>query len=247
MWVFTRRAMCAADRWQLRGAATLAPVALVLAAALALAGCQTEQQAAVAAAQPRGATVAFESIDGLPQDRFHTMVQDLNGEAQLRQLAVLSRGQPSAYRVRGYFAAAVEHGKTTISWVWDVFDNQERRAFRISGSEDAKSAKAWDAADDAMLQRIARAGMEQLAAFLTSPTVAPAPADEPRLALTGDDSTPEAAGIFRVSQPKADPLESSTTPENAVARVPLPLKRPDGRSAAAKSAERATTVAAIDR
>ena len=255
MWAFIRRANGAADRWQLCGrvASTRlrsAPVALALAAALALAGCQTEQQAAVAAAQPRGATVAFESIDGLPQDRFHALVQDLNGEAQLRQLAVLPRGQPSAYRVRGYFAAAVERGKTTISWVWDVFDAQERRAFRISGSEDAKSAKAWDAADDAMLQRIARTGMEQLAAFLTSPAVAPgtpAPADEPRLALTGDDSTPEAAGIFRVSQPQADPLASGAAPENAVMHVPLPPKRPDGRSAAAKLAGPATMVAAAGR
>ena len=255
MWAFIRRAMRAADRWQLRGPVAsiplwTAPLAVALAAALALAGCQTEQQAAAAAAQPRGATVAFESIDGLPQDRFHALVQDLNGEAKLRQLAVLPRGQPSAYRVRGYFAAAVERGKTTISWVWDVFDGQERRAFRISGSEDAKNAKAWDAADDAMLRRIARTGMEQLAAFLTSPAVAPdtpAPDDGPRLALTGDPSTPEAAGIFRVSQPQADPLASGVAPETAVAHVPLPPKRPDGRSAAAGIAGPVTIVAAADR
>ena len=196
---------------------------VVLAAALALAGCQTEKEATMAAAQPHGATVAFESIDGLPQDRFKTLVQDLNGEAQLRRLAVLPREQATAYRVRGYFAAAVEQGRTTVSWVWDVFDGNQRRAMRISGSEDTKSGKAWDAADDAMLQRIARSSVEQLAAFLTAPDAAPetpVASLEPRLALTADAGTPEAAGIFRVSQAAADPVA-----QKAAAHVPLPQGR----------------------
>jgi hypothetical protein len=239
MWAFIRRAVRVADLAWLCGP-------LVVVAALALAGCQSDKEAGMAAAQPRGASVAFESIDGLPQDRFHTLVQDLNGEAQLRRLVVLSREQPTAYRVRGYFAATVEGRRTTISWVWDVFDRDQRRAMRISGSEDATNGRAWDAANDAMLQRIARASMEQLAAFLTSPGVAPempAPPDEPRLALMGGDSTPEAAGIFRVSQPHADPLAADARPQDAVSRVPLPPKRPDGRAAAARPALRLATAA----
>jgi hypothetical protein len=178
-------------------------VALAVAATLALAGCQTGNDASLAAGAPRGSSVAFDSIDGLPQDRFHTLVQDLNGEAQLRRVAVVSREQATAYRVRGYFSAAVERGRTTISWVWDVFDREERRAVRISGSEVAKSGKAWDAADDAMLQRIARASMEQLAAFLAAPDAVPetpVASAEPSLALAADTGTPEAAGIFRVSR-----------------------------------------------
>ena len=227
MLICVRRALRAAEAWKLR-----APVGLAFAFALALAGCQTENQGGIAASAPRGATVAFESIDGLPKDHFQTLVHDLNGEAQLRRLAVLPREQPSAYRVRGYFAASVESGKTTISWVWDVFDDQQRRAYRISGSEDAKNARAWAAADDAMMQRIARSSVEQLAAFLTAPDVAPGtptPANEPRLALLGDrdDSTPEAAGIFRISQPNVDPAESSAAGD----AVPLPPKRPAARTA----------------
>jgi hypothetical protein len=203
MWAFIRRAMGAADLGRFG-----AHMAWALVAALMLAGCQTEKDATMAAAQPRGATVAFESIDGLPKDHFQTLVQDLSGEAQLRRLVVLSREQPAAYRVRGYFAAAVERGRTTISWVWDVFDNHEHRATRINGSEEVKSGKAWDVADDAMLQRIARASMEQLAAFLATPDAAPetpVASQEPRLVLTADASTPEAAGIFRLAQAKTDP------------------------------------------
>jgi hypothetical protein len=232
MWIVIRRAGRAAEFRRVL-------VALAFAAALPLAGCQTEKEASMAAAQPRGATVAFESIDGLPQDRFHTLVQDLNGEAQLRRLAVLPREQPTAYRVRGYFAAAVEQGRTTVSWVWDVFDQNQRRATRISGSEDARSGKAWDVADDAMLQRIARASMEQLAAFLNAPDAAPAapaPVDEPRLALTTDDSTPEAAGIFRIPHADGHSVATGMAPKRAAARVPLPPKRPGERSAAAQPA-----------
>jgi len=210
MWAFIRRAMGAADLGRFS-----AHMALVLVAALMLAGCQTEKDATMAAAQPRGATVAFESIDGLPKDHFQTLVQDLNGEAQLRRLVVLSREQPAAYRVRGYFAAAVERGRTTISWVWDVFDNHEHRAMRINGSEEAKSSKAWDVADDALLQRIARTTMEQLAAFLATPDAAPETPvafQEPRLALAADASTPEAVGIFHLAQAKAGPLRDVAPP-----------------------------------
>jgi hypothetical protein len=230
MWMLLRRAGRAADS----GRSSLG-VALAVAATLALAGCQTEKEASLAAAAPRGASVAFESIDGLPQDRFHTLVQDLNGEAQLRRVAVVSREQATAYRVRGYFSAAVERGRTTISWVWDVFDNQERRAMRISGSEDVKTARAWDAADDAMMHRIARSSMEQLAAFLSAPGAAPetpVASAGPRLALTSNAGTPEAAGIFRVSQAEADPRPA---PRNAAGRAPEP---PQPRAMAAAADDR---------
>ncbi|MGN6570758.1 MAG: hypothetical protein ACTHLO_05020 [Pseudolabrys sp.] len=224
MWLSLRRAISAAGFGRLG-----AHLALACMAALLVAGCQTEKEASLAAAEPRGASVAFESIDGLPQDRFHTLVQDLNGEAQLRRLAVVSREHPTAYRVRGYFSAAVERGRTTISWVWDVFDTQERRATRISGAEESKSGKAWAAADDAMLQRIARSSMEQLAAFLAAPDATPetpvASAETPRLALTTDAGTPEAAGIFRVSQAAADPVS---------APVPVPRRRQAMAASAAR-------------
>src|SRR3954452_20015376 len=74
-------------------------------AALALAGCQTDQPGVATSVQPRGATVAFDSIDGLPSGQFRSLVDQLNQEAQSRRIAVLPRAQTAAYRVRGYFAA----------------------------------------------------------------------------------------------------------------------------------------------
>ena len=166
------------------------------------------------AGQPRGATVAFESIDGPPPGQFQQLVRDLNDEAQTRRLAVMSRESPSAYRVRGYLAVKVVQKQTTISWVWDVFDQDDHRALRITGEETAKGRHrdAWAAADDDMLRRIAQSSMEQLAAFLTSPEVAPGTPDVaetasvPQLVLAGiRDFSPEAAGIFRRFRPQCRP------------------------------------------
>ena len=203
--------------------------------ALTLAACDPDNRPVAAAGQPRGATVAFESIDGAPPDQFQRLVQDLNDEAQTRRLAVMSRESPSAYRVRGYLAAKVVKHETTISWVWDVFDRDNRRALRIAGEETAKSPAlarhhdAWSAADAAMLRRIASNSMDRLAAFLTSPEVAPGtPDSEPRMALAGaPDYSPEAAGIFRIFRPHADPEPNEAAqPAVAIEPVPLPPRRP---------------------
>jgi hypothetical protein len=200
-------------------------------------GCTVADRPDMSAAQPRGATVAFESIDGPPPGQFRQLVQDLNTEAQSHRLAVLSRESPSAYRVRGYIAAKVAKNQATISWVWDVFDRDQRRAFRITGEETAKGQyrDAWTAADEAMLNRIAQSSITQLASFLTSPEVTPSaalPSGDDQVELAGaQGSTPEAAGIFRIFQAHADPKPAvdalpAATPEPLAGPIPLPRRRP---------------------
>ena len=221
--------------------------------AMALAACNAEDRSTASVGQPRGATVAFESIDGPPPGQFQQLVRDLNNEAQTRRLAVISREGPSAYRVRGYLAAKVVQKQTTISWVWDVFDQNDRRALRITGEETAKASHrdAWSAADDEMLRRIASSSMDQLAAFLTSPEVAPGTPDVtsvPQAMLVGlRDFTPEAAGIFRIFQANADPAAREAAEPPAFTNdeaVPLPRRRPP--LAAAVSARESLTLAASD-
>jgi hypothetical protein len=226
---------------------------LIAACALALGGCNPDNQA-VSVAQPRGASVAFDSLDGLPPGQFQKLVRDLNDEAQARRLAVISREQPSAYRVRGYLAVKVTKRQTTVSWVWDVFDQEEQRALRISGEETAKvrHRDAWAAADDVMLQRIARTSMDQLAAFLTSPDIAPgtAPAAaEAQVALSGpNEASPEAAGIFRISRPQADPISLDTAESpDADSAEPVPLPRRRAAASAALSEGETLTLAASSR
>ena len=70
--------------------------------------------------------------------------------------------------------------------------------------------------------------MDQLAAFLTSPEVAPGTPDgEPRMALAATrESSPEAAGIFRIFQANADPapVNDSDMPA-ATATAPCRCRR----------------------
>ncbi len=72
--------------------------------------------------------------------------------------------------MRGYLAAQVVRGRTHISWVWDVYDDDRLRSLRIIGEEaGSRGGDPWSAADEAMLRRIARASMDRLAAFLANP------------------------------------------------------------------------------
>jgi hypothetical protein len=242
---------------------------LAAAGLLALAGCGPDGQPNLTAAQPRGASVAFDQIDGLPPAQFHKLVDNLNEEAQTRRLAVTARDSQAAYRVRGYLAAKVTKSQTTVSWTWDVFDGDQQRALRITGEESVKDRHrdAWAVADDAMLHRIARSSMEQLATFLTSPEVAPgtpraaAPAPA-KIVLIGDrDPTPEAAGIFRIFKPQADPAPetdgsgaeapaaraAAKTAARTAARtaaVPLPRPRPNAAPAGPAMSDRASVTLA---
>jgi hypothetical protein len=155
-----------------------------VAAALGLAGCSSSGlPPGLSNVNLRGTTVAFDSIDGPPETVFRNLVQQLNQEAQARQVSVVSREAAAQYRIRGYVAAHVQGKRTTISWVWDVYDADRQRALRITGEEAGPPGRtAWSAADDQVVGRIARDGMTRLAGFLGSPPVpdaSPAPREEP--------------------------------------------------------------------
>lgn len=156
-------------------------------------GCTTDgttSNVSLVSGTPAGPTIAFESIAGPPPGVFNALVDDLSGEAQSRNLAIASREGAANYRVRGYLAAQVIRGRTHISWVWDVYDGDRLRSLRITGEEAGGRAGGdpWSAADDPMLRKIARLSMDQLAAFLGNPGMAPnagtaiaeAPEPEPR-------------------------------------------------------------------
>ncbi len=159
---------------------------LSVAAALCLSGCSSSSglPPGLSNVGLRGnTTVAFESIDGPPETVFRNLVQQLNQEAQSRQVSVVSRESAAQYRIRGYVAAHVQGKRTTISWVWDIYDADRQRALRLTGEEAGPPGRtAWSAADDQVVGRIARDGMTRLAAFLGSPPVpdaSPAPQEEP--------------------------------------------------------------------
>jgi len=150
-------------------------VACAIAALLAAfaSGCTTSNtsNASLTTSAASGPTIAFESIDGPPVGIFNRLVDDLSSEAQARNLAIASREGAANYRVRGYLAAQVIRGRTHVSWVWDVYDDDRLRALRITGEEAGGrgGGDPWSVADEPMLRRIARASMDRLAAYLSNP------------------------------------------------------------------------------
>jgi hypothetical protein len=196
-----------------RSAPRVARAVLVLAALCglgsSLGGCANvgsaggSSNAQASMGSPTGATVAFDSIDGPPPQLFDRLVSQLDSEARLRNLAVVSRQDAAAYRVRGYLAAQIRGGKTTIAWVWDVYDRDQQRALRLSGEEPTgKSGRdAWANVDDVVLRRVAQSGLTGLSSMIsgtTTPEVAPtAPAprgDGPAIARA-DDLVPHSTAV----------------------------------------------------
>ncbi len=203
----------------------------VLLLGLAISGCVGSGQIANLI-ETRRASVAFESIDGPPPAVFQKFVKSLKDEAGARQIAVVAPSEAN-YRLRGYLAAHDEGAGSAISWALDVYDADQRRAFRLSG-EERTAGRAWAGADDQVLARIARTSMDRFAQFAAtarSPSAAAAaPAQRTSSALDWlDDWAPESSGIFRIFR-----REPSRPPEIAADagaqlppdQVPLPKGRP---------------------
>jgi hypothetical protein len=152
-----------------------------------------------------GSTVTFESIDGPPPQVFDRMVSVLDSESKLRNLSIVSREGAASYRVRSYLSAQVSRGRTTIAWVWDVYDRDQQRALRLSGEEAAGKAgrDPWAAADDLVLRKIAQAGLSGLSGMVngTVPDTAPAiPAPGGRgPAVASAEQPSHASGALSVS------------------------------------------------
>jgi hypothetical protein len=191
---------------RIAGSPRAALAAALLAMACGLGGCASGGPAGGAfASAGGGATVTFESIDGPPPLVFDRMVNLLDSESKLRNVAIVSREGSASYRIRSYLAAQVSRGRTTIAWVWDVYDRDQQRALRLSGEEPAGKAgrDAWAAADDVVLRRIAQAGLTGLSRMIngTAPSDAPAAPPTPRgrgpAVATADPSPP--SGAFSVS------------------------------------------------
>jgi hypothetical protein len=227
-------------------------VVAVLVLGLAVSACVGSGQLANLTETARP-SIAFESIDGPPSAvvlRFVTMLKD---EAAQHQITVGSPGEVN-YGLRGYLAvqsddtanpdtsasnpASVTNSiggsiTSSISWTLDVYDGDQHRVVRLSGREKA-AGRLWVATDDPALRRVARAGMDQLAAFLAT-TRAPAaagPGAAPQRAASGsgwlDDWTPEAAGIFRIfgREPSRPATAAETRVQSPADDVPLPRGRP---------------------
>jgi hypothetical protein len=147
--------------------------------ACALASCQT------AGGSPAGKPIAFESIEGAPVEVRTALAGELASAATARQIELVGTGNPARYRVRGYLKAEpTADGGTALTFVWDVFDADQRRARRVTGSSPIRSASKknpWDGLDKEALARLAAKSMDEIATFLAAGPGAvalPEPAEE---------------------------------------------------------------------
>jgi hypothetical protein len=192
-----------------RARSRAALAATLLAIACGTGGCASGGAGSgpMAMASSSGPTIAFESIDGPPPQVFDRMVSVLDSESKLRNLSIISREGSASYRVRGYLSAQVARGgRTTIAWVWDVYDRDQQRTLRLSGEEPAGKAvrDPWSAADEMVLRKIAQAGLSGLSGMIngTGPADAPPPDPAPGKrdpAVASADQPAPAADALRVS------------------------------------------------
>ena len=204
-------------------------------------------------------SIAIELIEGAPSAVVPTFVTILKDEAAQHQIAVGAPGEVN-YRLRGHLAVRDDEGKrrmrarqppdatprprTRSAWTLDVYDGDQHRVIRLSGEEKAAD-RLGAAGDDPVLRRAARAGMDQLAAFLaTSRTPsAAAPAVAPQRTGLGsgwlDDWTPEASGIFRLFGREPSRPAAETRVPSPADDVPLPRGRPAPADVASVTGDRA--------
>ena len=119
-------------------------------------GCNTSGPASLADA--RGTTIAFESIEGPAAQVVQKFERDINEEAAARQIAVVPRGGTAPIASAAISQPNAGPEAPSIAWAWDVYDADQRRAFRLSGVEPSgtgrqSSAGFWAAADDAVLRK----------------------------------------------------------------------------------------------
>jgi len=187
------------------------PTTAALLAALALGACQTNGGKPVASGAISGTrAIAFESIDGPPQPVFDRLVASLTSEAKSQQVPVVSReARNAAYRVRGYFAAAVQNGQGEVDWVWDVFDADRERVLRVAGTEKVGAGKdVWNKLDDEAVNRIAARSLGEITTRLAagpapSQPAAPATPEEIEAAppVQPDDTSAVAAAGTAAEEP----------------------------------------------
>src|SRR5260370_38797920 len=107
----------AAGRFAVLRAARLALA--IAGGGLVVAGCTTSGEPVLGAFGGTGPrTVAFESIDGPPEQLFRKLVTQLGEAAPPHRAAMVSREQPSENRIRGDVAPHVQCKRTTITGAW---------------------------------------------------------------------------------------------------------------------------------
>jgi hypothetical protein len=173
----------------------------IAAASIVLGGCQEVGfEASVPSRMAPGVPIVVESVEGPPAEVQTALTSAIAKAAAAHQVTVVDDGAAARFHVKGYLTAyAADDGKTALAYVWDVFDGANRRAQRVTGSEEMATnpADPWSGIDDRELQRIAAKSMDGIADFLADAGTASPPVMTAKLsprAVTNGAGAGAAAG-----------------------------------------------------
>jgi hypothetical protein len=150
--------------------------------AAALAGCNETVNDFNPSAQPRarapGVPVALVSLEGGPEVVVSRLSLAISQQAARREITIVGPDGQPRYQVRGYISAHAEGAEGELSWAFDIFDAQRKRARRVSGQEKLRGGgDPWAAVTDGHLAAVAFKASDDIAEFLAAaPPVATAPA-----------------------------------------------------------------------
>lgn len=118
---------------------------------------------------PSGVPVALVSLEGGPETVVSRLSLAISQQAARRDITIVGIDGKPRYQVRGYISAHSEGSEGELSWAFDIFDAQKKRARRVSGQEKIRAGgDAWAAVTDSHLMAVAFKATDDLAEFLAA-------------------------------------------------------------------------------
>lgn len=144
-------------------------LAVLALAVIPLAACQQGIEAAGRTVDAPGVPVALVGIEGAPEAVQAQVTNEVVAQASARRIELVSGAEHPRYRLRGYLTAyPTENGETALAFVWDVFDETQKRAQRVSTTTTARgqAGDPWSQIGDSQIAKATAQSMNQVAAFL---------------------------------------------------------------------------------
>ncbi len=198
-----------------RARARHARVAVLGALGVGLCGCMDDSATLSAAApttttrvaarpgvSPRGAPVAFVSLQGAPDGVVTRLSLATLSAATKRDIATTD-APSAAYLARGYLTSWPTDEGTTFAVVWDIYDKGRHRAQRLDDQivVRGQATDPWSLADERVLASLAASSADDLAATLSNTPEALAAAGGGAVVAMdpspADNAAPVAANSYR--------------------------------------------------
>lgn len=164
------------------------PIVLLIAGALALAGCTSAPLpkpgtgaptlGPIAAVEMKAAPIkgaearfAFVRVTGAPGDVLTGLSAALNKEAKARNITIVPEGDATAtYKIKGYVSAVGGPSGTLLVYVFDILDGRGVRIHRVSGQERGGGATSdpWGGIKPPTVNAAAQHAIDDLAAWVNA-------------------------------------------------------------------------------